>query len=85
MLERTMTHHMETVQVSVPNSRNPVPTPGPNDVLVKVAAANFCYTNYQVWEGTYDSPLPITPSHETVGTIVSQILTWYQPLGLLLP
>lgn len=48
----------------------PVPTPGPNDLLVKVAAAGFCHTDYQVYSGTYNSVCPLTPSHEPVGTIV---------------
>lgn len=49
----------------------PVPKVGPNDVLVKVGAAGFCHTDYQVWEGVYQSPLPIIPSHEPVGTVVA--------------
>lgn len=49
----------------------PVPTPGDNDVLIKTAAAGFCHTDYQVWQGVYESPLPIAGSHEPVGTIVA--------------
>ncbi len=49
----------------------PVPEPGPTDLLVKSAAAGFCHTDYQVWEGIYESPCPVVPSHEPVGTIVS--------------
>lgn len=48
----------------------PVPEIGENDLLVKIGAAGFCHTDYQVWEGVYESPLPITPSHEPVGTVV---------------
>ncbi|RDW94221.1 uncharacterized protein DSM5745_01543 [Aspergillus mulundensis] len=48
----------------------PVPTIKDNDLLLKVGAASFCHTDYQVYEGVYQSPLPLTPSHEPVGTIV---------------
>lgn len=27
--------------------------------------------SYQVWEGVYESPTPLVPSHEPVGTIVA--------------
>jgi D-arabinose 1-dehydrogenase-like Zn-dependent alcohol dehydrogenase len=47
-----------------------VPEIGDNDVLVKIGAAGFCHTDYQVWEGVYHSPCPIVPSHEPVGTVV---------------
>lgn len=40
-------------------------------MLVRVGAAGFCHTDYQVWEGVYQSALPITPSHEPVGTVVA--------------
>lgn len=33
-------------------------------------ASNSC-RSYQVWEGVYESPTPIIPSHEPVGTIVA--------------
>jgi D-arabinose 1-dehydrogenase-like Zn-dependent alcohol dehydrogenase len=47
-----------------------VPEPGESDVLLKIGAAGFCHTDYQVWEGVYGSELPLVPSHEPVGTIV---------------
>ncbi|OAL26762.1 hypothetical protein AYO22_04115 [Fonsecaea multimorphosa] len=49
----------------------PVPDIGDSDLLVKADAAGFCHTDYQVWEGVYESPTPIVPSHEPVGTIVA--------------
>ncbi|KAF2633845.1 GroES-like protein [Macroventuria anomochaeta] len=42
----------------------PVPEYGDNDLLLKVGAAGFCHTDYQVYEGVYQSKLPLTPSHE---------------------
>lgn len=44
---------------------------GEKDVLIKVGAAGFCHTDYQVFQGVYESPCPIVPSHEPVGTIVA--------------
>ncbi|KAF2873554.1 alcohol dehydrogenase GroES-like domain-containing protein [Massariosphaeria phaeospora] len=49
----------------------PVPKIGDNDVLIKVAAAGYCHTDYQVWEGVFQSKTPLVPSHEPVGTIVA--------------
>jgi len=49
----------------------PVPKVGDHDLLVKIGAAGYCHTDYQVWEGVYESPLPIIPSHEPVGTIIA--------------
>lgn len=48
----------------------PVPKIGDNDVLIKIGAAGWCHTDYQVWEGVYKSPCPTVPSHEPVGTVV---------------
>ncbi|KAL4965828.1 chaperonin 10-like protein [Aspergillus stella-maris] len=48
----------------------PVPSIKENDLLLKVGAASFCHTDYQVYEGVYESPLPMTPSHEPVGTVI---------------
>jgi D-arabinose 1-dehydrogenase-like Zn-dependent alcohol dehydrogenase len=47
------------------------PKPGPNDLLFEVGAAGYCHTDYQVWEGVYESETPMTPSHEPVGTVVA--------------
>ncbi|KAF6832938.1 alcohol dehydrogenase, propanol-preferring [Colletotrichum plurivorum] len=52
----------------------PVPADlGPNDVLVKIAAAGYCHTDLQVQEGVYASAGAkpgFVGSHEPVGTIV---------------
>ncbi|KAL0935463.1 alcohol dehydrogenase-like domain-containing protein [Colletotrichum truncatum] len=51
-----------------------VPTDlGPNDVLVKIAAAGYCHTDLQVQEGVYESAGAkpgLIGSHEPAGTIV---------------
>lgn len=48
----------------------PVPTPGPGELLIRVAAAGFCHTDYQVYQGVYGTQLPFTGSHEPAGTVV---------------
>lgn len=40
-------------------------------MLLRVGAAGFCHTDYQVYEGVYQSPCPMTPSHEPAGTVVA--------------
>ncbi|KAH7000543.1 chaperonin 10-like protein [Ilyonectria destructans] len=49
----------------------PVPSPGPGELLVRVAAAGFCHTDYQVYEGAYGTELPFTGSHEPAGTVAA--------------
>ncbi|KAL3487973.1 chaperonin 10-like protein [Aspergillus germanicus] len=49
----------------------PIPTITDNDLLIKVGAAGFCHTDYQVYKGTYESPCPMTGSHEPAGTIAA--------------
>jgi alcohol dehydrogenase, propanol-preferring len=49
----------------------PVPTPGPEEVLVKVGGAGMCRTDFQLIDGYFDTGLsmdyPITPGHEIAG------------------
>jgi D-arabinose 1-dehydrogenase-like Zn-dependent alcohol dehydrogenase len=49
----------------------PVPKPGPKEILIRIAAASFCHTDYQVYEGAYKTTLPATGSHEPAGTIAA--------------
>ncbi len=50
----------------------PVPTPGPGQVLVRVAACGVCRTDLHVVDGELPDPaLPIVPGHEVVGTVVA--------------
>jgi propanol-preferring alcohol dehydrogenase len=49
----------------------PTPKPQRNEVLVRIVAASFCHTDYQVYEGAYHTELPHTGSHEPVGTIAA--------------
>jgi propanol-preferring alcohol dehydrogenase len=46
----------------------PLPTPGPGEILVKVAACGVCRTDLHVVDGELEHPkLPIVPGHEIVG------------------
>ncbi|UZP44636.1 hypothetical protein NXS19_012448 [Fusarium pseudograminearum] len=49
----------------------PVPTPKPDEVLIRVATAGFCHSDLMVHHGLTQVPLPFIGSHEPAGTIVS--------------
>lgn len=49
-----------------------VPTPGPGDVLIRVARAGICGTDLHILAGEYElARFPMTPGHEFAGTIVA--------------
>src|SRR5579871_5368748 len=51
----------------------PVPTPGPDEVLLRVDACAVCRTDLHVVDGELPDPkLPLVPGHEIVGTIVAR-------------
>src|SRR6267154_3473364 len=46
------------------------PTPGPNQVLIRVAACGVCRTDLHIIDGELTDPkLPLVPGHEIVGYI----------------
>src|SRR5918999_18459 len=50
----------------------PLPVPGPDEVLVRVAVCGVCRTDLHVRDG--DLPQhrsPVVPGHEVVGTVVT--------------
>jgi NADPH2:quinone reductase len=47
----------------------PVPTPGPGEVLIKVAAAGVNFIEIYFREGRYKAPLPLIPGTEASGTV----------------
>jgi propanol-preferring alcohol dehydrogenase len=48
----------------------PVPTPGPEDVLVQVLAAGVCRTDLHTWEAVKSgSRPPVVPGHEIAGRV----------------
>ncbi|QPD03050.1 MAG: putative alcohol dehydrogenase AdhA [Candidatus Nitrospira kreftii] len=49
----------------------PVPTPQPGQVLIKVHVCGVCRTDLHVIEGELPDPaLPLIPGHQTVGTVM---------------
>jgi 2-desacetyl-2-hydroxyethyl bacteriochlorophyllide A dehydrogenase len=49
----------------------PEPEPGPEDVLIRVAACGICGTDQHIYEGDFGGPLPLIGGHELVGEIVA--------------
>ena len=48
----------------------PIPKPGPNQLLIKIAACGVCRTDLHLVDGELPSPkLPLVPGHQIVGTI----------------
>jgi S-(hydroxymethyl)glutathione dehydrogenase/alcohol dehydrogenase len=47
----------------------PVPSIGPRDVLVRIAASGICHTDITVINGKSHLSLPIVPGHEACGTV----------------
>jgi S-(hydroxymethyl)glutathione dehydrogenase/alcohol dehydrogenase len=43
--------------------------PGPNEVLVKIAASGICRSDYHVMKGEVRSPLPTVLGHEAAGRV----------------
>ncbi len=53
--------------------QRPVPTPGPEEVLVQVHVCGVCRTDLHVVEGELPDPaLPLIPGHQVVGTIAKR-------------
>jgi 2-desacetyl-2-hydroxyethyl bacteriochlorophyllide A dehydrogenase len=49
----------------------PDPTPGPRDVVVKVAACGLCGTDLHIRQGEFAPTLPVVPGHEFAGEVVA--------------
>ena len=47
----------------------PVPRPGADEVLVKVAACGVCHTDLHVIKGEVAFPMPCVLGHEIAGTV----------------
>jgi 2-desacetyl-2-hydroxyethyl bacteriochlorophyllide A dehydrogenase len=47
------------------------PTPGPLDVVVKVAACGLCGTDLHILQGEFAPTLPVIPGHEFAGTVAA--------------
>src|SRR3954452_9587763 len=50
----------------------PVPTPGPGQVVVRVKACGICLSDVHLIDGSLPSDLPVlTPGHEAAGVIAA--------------
>jgi 2-desacetyl-2-hydroxyethyl bacteriochlorophyllide A dehydrogenase len=49
----------------------PVPTPGPDDILVRVEACGICGSDRHMFRGEYPTALPVTLGHEFCGVVES--------------
>ena len=47
-----------------------IPTPGPNQVLIKVAACGVCGTEHTLYTGGYYANYPVVLGHEFAGVVV---------------
>ncbi|MCG9971674.1 zinc-dependent alcohol dehydrogenase family protein [Christiangramia crocea] len=64
---------LETNQTPLLLEELPVPTPGPNEVLIKVSACGVCHTELDEIEGrTPPAFFPVILGHQVVGIIISQ-------------
>ncbi|KAF1929602.1 GroES-like protein [Didymella exigua CBS 183.55] len=64
----------QVVEYNKPYKVHKVPVPsdlGPHDLLIKVAVASLCHTDFMVAEGLMGTKLPCTGSHEGAGTVVA--------------
>ncbi|KAF2676683.1 GroES-like protein [Lentithecium fluviatile CBS 122367] len=64
----------QVVEFNKPYEVREVPTPtelAPNDLLIRVAVASLCHTDFMVMHGIMGTALPCTGSHEGAGTVVA--------------
>ena len=70
-----MARMMKAVQVKAPKTpfvlvELPIPTPGQNEIRIKVAACGICHSDAFVKEGAWPGiPYPRVPGHEVAGTV----------------
>src|SRR5579859_5324022 len=66
---------MEAAQIETPEKAQVIdtamPVPGPDDVLIAVAAAGICGTDLHIFHGEYEATYPLIPGHEFSGTVVA--------------
>ncbi|HHE70938.1 MAG TPA: L-threonine 3-dehydrogenase, partial [Chloroflexi bacterium] len=49
----------------------PMPSPGPGEVLIRVAACGICGTDVHIFRGEYMGEYPLVPGHEFSGEVVA--------------
>src|SRR5258707_7593369 len=76
---------MQAAQIEAPDKARVIeaqqPSPGPDDVLIEVAAAGICGTDLHIFHGEYEAVYPLIPGHEFSGTVVAvgANVTRYRP------
>ncbi len=64
---------MKAAQITAPEKAQVIeveaPTPGPDDVLIKVHAAGICGTDIHIFHGEYEANYPVIPGHEFSGVV----------------
>jgi len=62
---------LSQVRTPLKETSLPDPTPGPSEILVRVAACAVCRTDLHVVDGELPQPkLPLIPGHEVVGRVL---------------
>ncbi|KAL5395473.1 hypothetical protein PMIN06_004195 [Paraphaeosphaeria minitans] len=64
----------QIIEFDKPYKINTVPVPtnlAPEDLLIRVAVASLCHTDFMVQHGIMGTKLPCTGSHEVSGTVVA--------------
>lgn len=57
-------------QIEIRNLTIPA-TPGPNEVLVKLAASGVCHSDLHALDGDWETPFPLVLGHEGAGVVVA--------------
>ena len=56
-----------TAELSIRDLPDPVPEPG--EVVITMTLAGVCGTDYSLYQGKFDVPLPVVPGHEGIGIV----------------
>ncbi|MEO7123402.1 MAG: alcohol dehydrogenase catalytic domain-containing protein [Lacisediminihabitans sp.] len=55
----------------IENTDIAIPTPGPDDLLLRVALVGICATDLHLLDGHIGDPFPLVPGHEFVGEVAA--------------
>lgn len=66
---------MKAAQITYPGETRVIsvadPEPGPDDVVIRVAAAGICGTDIHIFQGEYEAIYPLIPGHEFSGEVAA--------------
>jgi propanol-preferring alcohol dehydrogenase len=73
MVAMTQCHAMQLDRPGAPLRlvERPIPSAGPGEVVLEVAACGVCRTDLHILDGEVAANLPIVPGHEIVGRVVA--------------